>query len=114
MCYVASTGHDESTLHCRTTMLWYGTPAQTALLSDNVLPTVPASRLAHHYVATGEHTYQRTAAYEYLVHTPLTAATGTAMVYRIFALGVYKKGTALWRAYAGSALTVKAAVIDAP
>ena len=72
-------GRDESTHPYRATMLWYGTPTQTALLSDNVLPVVPASRLAHHYVATGEHTYQLSAAYEYLVHTPLITATGTIL-----------------------------------
>jgi hypothetical protein len=72
-------GHDESTHPYRATMLWYGTPSQTALLSDDVLPAVPASRLAHHYLATGEHTYQLTAAYEYAVHNPLITATGTTL-----------------------------------
>ncbi len=72
-------GSDESTHAYRATMLWYGTPAQTALLSDTVLPAVPASRLAHHYAATGEKTYQLTAAYEYLVHNPLITATGTTL-----------------------------------
>jgi hypothetical protein len=72
-------GVDESVHPYRATMLWYGAPAQTALLSDNVLPAVPASRLAHHYAATGEHTYQLTAAYEYLVHNPLISATGTTL-----------------------------------
>ncbi len=72
-------GADESRHSYRATMLWYGTPTQTALLSDNVLPALPASRLAHHYVATGEHTYQRTAAYEYVVHTLLTTAVGTTL-----------------------------------
>ena len=73
-------GKDESTHPYRATMLWYGTPAQTALPSDDVLPAVPASRLAHHYAATGEHPYQRTAAYEYPVHNPLITATGTALL----------------------------------
>ncbi len=72
-------GSDESTHAYRATMLWYGTPVQTALLSDTVLPAVPASRLAHHYAATGEKTYQLTAAYEYLVHNPLITATGTTL-----------------------------------
>ncbi len=72
-------GKDESTHPYRATMLWYGTPAQTALPSDTVLPAVPASRLVHHYAATGEHTYQLTAAYEYLVHNPLISATGTTL-----------------------------------
>ena len=72
-------GIDESTHPYRATMLWYGTPAQTALLSDTVLPALPASRLAHHYTAKGEHTYQLTAAYEYLVHNPLITARGTTL-----------------------------------
>jgi hypothetical protein len=72
-------GSDESTHPYRATMMWYGTPAQTALLSDTALPALPASRLAHHYAATGEKTYQLTAAYEYLVHNPLITATGTTL-----------------------------------
>lgn len=72
-------GSDESTLPYRATMLWYGTPAQTALLSDDMLPAAPASALAHHYEATGEQTYQLNAAYEYTVHSPLSSATGSAL-----------------------------------
>ncbi len=72
-------GIDESTLPYRATMLWYGTPAQTALLSDDMLPAASTSALAHHYLATGERTYQLTAAYEYTVHSPLSTATGTAL-----------------------------------
>jgi hypothetical protein len=72
-------GQDESTHPYRATMLWYGTPAQTALLSDGVMPAMSSSRLAHHYVATGEHTYRLSAAYEYAVHTPLITATGTTL-----------------------------------
>jgi len=72
-------GSDASTLPYRATMLWYGTPAQTALLSDDIVPAAPASALAHHYLASGEQTYQLTSAYEYTVHSPLSSATGTAM-----------------------------------
>jgi hypothetical protein len=71
---------DESTHPYRATMLWYGTPAQTAVLSDNVSPATPASRLVHHYTATGEQTFQRTAAYEYTVNSPLISATGTTLI----------------------------------
>lgn len=70
-------GVDESTNPYRATMLWYGTPAQTALLSDSVSPAIPASRLAHGYQATGEQSYQMTAAYEYLVHNPLLTMNET-------------------------------------
>jgi len=72
-------GADKSVHAYRATMLWYGTRAQTALLSDDMLPAAPASRNAHHYAATGEHTYQLTAAYEYLVHNPLVTASGTTL-----------------------------------
>lgn len=72
-------GIDESTLPYRATMLWYGTPAQTALLGDDVVPAVPTSALAHHYLATGEQTYQLTAAYGYTVHSPLSTETDTAL-----------------------------------
>jgi len=72
-------GQDTSTHPYRATMLWYGTPSQTALLSDTLLPAASPDRLAHHYSATGEQTRQLTAAYEYLVDTPLSTATGTSM-----------------------------------
>jgi len=72
-------GLDESTHPYRATTLWYGKLAQTALLSDDTLPAAPASRLAHHYAATGERIYQLTAAYEYLVHNPLITAAGTTL-----------------------------------
>lgn len=72
-------GVDDSTLPYRATMLWYGTPAQTALLSDDLTPASPASALAHHYTATGQRIYQLTAAYEYTVQSPLSTATGTAV-----------------------------------
>ncbi|HEY7415008.1 MAG TPA: DUF2961 domain-containing protein, partial [Ktedonobacteraceae bacterium] len=72
---------DESTHPYRATMLWYGTPTQTALPSDSVSPSpaTPASRLAHHYTATGEQTFQQTAAYEYTVNSPLITAAGTTL-----------------------------------
>ena len=72
-------GADESTHPYRSVALWYGTPTQTALLSDEVLPGSSESRLAHGYSAFGEQTYQLSASYEYLVHNPLITATGTAL-----------------------------------
>src|SRR6266702_2765334 len=72
-------GVDQSTHPYRATMLWYGMSTQTALLSDELLPADPTSRLTHNYTATGEHTYQLTAAYEYLVQNPLITATGSAL-----------------------------------
>lgn len=70
---------DQSTHPYRATMLWYGTPAQTALLSDSVSPATPASRLAHNYTAAGEQAFQQTDAYEYTVNSPLITATGTSL-----------------------------------
>jgi hypothetical protein len=69
---------NNSTNPYRATMLWYGTPTQTALLSDTVTPVSSVSRLAHHYQAASEQTYQMAAAYEYLVHSPLITMSGTA------------------------------------
>lgn len=71
-------GADQSAQPYRAAMLWYGTPAQTAVLSDSVSPGVPASRFAHHYAETSERPYRLSAAYEYVVHAPLITATGTA------------------------------------
>ncbi|HVB21361.1 MAG TPA: DUF2961 domain-containing protein [Ktedonobacteraceae bacterium] len=72
-------GGDQSTLPYRATILWYGTPVQTALLSDTVLPTSLSSRSAHGYTSPGERQYQLTSAYEYTVNSPLSTATGTSM-----------------------------------
>lgn len=72
-------GVDESTLPYRAVMLWYGTPVQTSILSDDLMPVASTSAFAHHYVATGQHTYRLTAAYEYTVQSLLSTATGTAL-----------------------------------
>jgi hypothetical protein len=72
-------GVDQSIHPYRAVMLWYGTPTQTALLSDTISPASSADRLAHSYTATGEQTYSLTAAYEYTVHAPLLSATGTSL-----------------------------------
>jgi hypothetical protein len=72
-------GDDASTHPYRSAVFWYGTPVQTATLSDEVLPGSSASRLAHSYQALGEKMYQLSASYEYLVHNPLITATGSAV-----------------------------------
>lgn len=72
-------GADESTHPYRATMLWYGTPTQTALLSDTVQPASPSSRHDHQYQSPGEQTYQLTSGYEYVVHSPSSSANGTRM-----------------------------------
>lgn len=70
-------GTNNSSNPYRATMLWYGTPRQTALLNDTLAPTLPAERPTHHYQATSEQTYQMAAAYEYPVHNPLITMSGT-------------------------------------
>jgi hypothetical protein len=60
----------------RATVLWYGTPTQTALLTDDFVIGDPASRTAHNYQSPAATYYTLTAAYEYPVHNPLTTATG--------------------------------------
>ena len=72
-------GADESTHSYRATMLWYGTPTQTALLSDTVQPASPTSRRDHQYQSPGEQTYQLTSGYEYVVHSSYSSANGTRM-----------------------------------
>jgi hypothetical protein len=71
-------GTDQSLHPYRAAIMWYGTPVQTALLSDTVSPTNSTSRGTHSYTSTNEHFYQLNAAYEYSVHAPLIAASGTA------------------------------------
>ncbi len=71
-------GTNTSSNPYRATMLWYGTPRQTASLDDTLSTTVVADRLVHHYQAVDERTYQMAAAYEYTVHSPLITMSGTA------------------------------------
>ncbi len=70
-------GADESKHPYRAAIFWYGTPAQTALLGDELLPGTEDSRRAHTYRSPNEHTYSLTSADEYLVHSPLSTAAGT-------------------------------------
>jgi hypothetical protein len=72
-------GADQSTYPYRSTILWYGNPAQTATLSDEIQPAVTSSRQTHHYTAQGEKVYTVTAANEYVVHSSPSTATGTQM-----------------------------------
>lgn len=63
----------------KASIFWYGTPVQTALLTDDLLIGNSASRAAHSYVSPSEQVYTLTAAYEYPVHNPLSTATGISM-----------------------------------
>ncbi len=64
---------DQSANPYRATLLWYGTPAPTALLSDDMQLSSSISQRAHAYQAAGATTYQLSAAYEYSVHRPLVS-----------------------------------------
>jgi hypothetical protein len=62
---------DESTEPYRAAMLWYGTPARTAIATDNLVPASPQSATPHHYSSPGDRTVALTAAYEQTVRSPL-------------------------------------------
>jgi hypothetical protein len=64
-------GVNEWQLPYRATMLWYGTPVQTAVLSDDLQVGDAASGQAHSLSAPGSSVYSLRAAYEYLPHAPL-------------------------------------------
>lgn len=72
--------HDDVNDHpYRAAVLWYGTPTQTALLSDDLPLGSASSRTAHNYRSPTESDYSLTAAYEYPVHNPLISASGVRM-----------------------------------
>ncbi len=60
----------------RATVMWYGNPHQTALLSDDLVVSDPISRILHGYQSPAATYYTLTAAYEYPVHNPLSTASG--------------------------------------
>ncbi len=70
-------GTNNSTHPYRAAILWYGTPTQTALLSDELSPTSPSERASHDYSAPGEQSYTLTAADPYQVSSTSSTATGT-------------------------------------
>jgi hypothetical protein len=55
----------------RATMLWYGTPAQSAVVSDDLQTGNASSGKAHSLSAPGGAMYSLRAAYEYLPYAPL-------------------------------------------
>ena len=71
-------GADDGTHPYRAAIFWYGTPAQTAILSDELQPTSPASRVAHSYNAPGEQPYTLTTSTPYQVYSAPTSASGSA------------------------------------
>ncbi len=70
-------GTNNSTHLYRATILWYGIPTQTTLLSDELSPTSPSERASHDYSAPGEQSYTLTAADPYQVNATPSTATGT-------------------------------------
>ena len=71
-------GTDMSTHPYRAAIFWYGTPAQTALLSDEIYTASTTSRASHNYNAPDERSYTLTAADPYQIHSTSSTATGTA------------------------------------
>ncbi|MBA2682770.1 MAG: DUF2961 domain-containing protein, partial [Ktedonobacteraceae bacterium] len=72
-------GTNTSTHPYHATILWYGIPTQTALLSDEFSPASQSERASHDYSAPDEHSYTLTSADPYQVHSISSTATGTAI-----------------------------------
>ena len=70
---------DLSTAAYRAAVFWYGTPAQTALLSDTLEVGDAASAAAHAYHATDARRYGLRAAYAYAPRSPASSAHGVSM-----------------------------------
>jgi hypothetical protein len=68
-------GTNDSMQPYKATMLWYGTPVQTAIQSDDLQTGSTASTKAHQYTAPGSSTYSLRAAYEYEPYAPLMTNT---------------------------------------
>jgi hypothetical protein len=68
-------GTNDSTQPYKATMLWYGTPVQTAIQSDGLPTGSTASARAHQYEAPGSSMYSMRAAYEYEPYAPLITNT---------------------------------------
>jgi hypothetical protein len=68
-------GEDQSPLPYRAALFWYGTPTQTAQMSDAVWPAQVQSRASHAYRASHEQIFALTAAYEETVQSPLSSAS---------------------------------------
>ncbi|HMA37377.1 MAG TPA: DUF2961 domain-containing protein, partial [Chloroflexia bacterium] len=72
-------GRDETPNPYRAAVFWYGTPVQTALLSDELRLDDAASRAAHQYQAPGATPYDLQAGYEYPPHTLPISGTVIAL-----------------------------------
>jgi hypothetical protein len=72
-------GVNQSNEPYRASVFWYGSPTQTALLSDELLVGDASSRLSHNYQSPSGHSYQLSSASDYSVYSPLITATGITM-----------------------------------
>jgi len=71
-------GVDTSTESYRAAVFWYGTPAQTAVRSEDLRVGDATSRSRHAYRSPQGHSYRLIASDEYAVHAPLRSAVGVA------------------------------------
>ena len=72
-------GEDRSPLPYRAALFWYGTPNQSAHMSDAIWLNQVESRADHVYSASNEYTFMLTAAYEETVQSRLSSASVTSM-----------------------------------
>ena len=68
-------GVDQAESPYSAAMMWYGTPRQTAVQTDDLSVGTRASAAAHHYESPGQTLVRLTAAYEYQPHEPLISGT---------------------------------------
>ncbi|MDQ3932277.1 MAG: hypothetical protein M3252_05505, partial [Actinomycetota bacterium] len=69
---------NESREPYRAAVLWYGSPVETALASDELLPADPVSRAMHGYTSDGAREYHLTSAQAYALGSPTSSATGVS------------------------------------
>jgi hypothetical protein len=67
-------GEDQATLPYRASVFWYGSPVQTAQLSDEIWPARAVSRAVHAYTQPGAQEFSLTAGYENTVTSSLSRA----------------------------------------
>ncbi|HEY0755215.1 MAG TPA: DUF2961 domain-containing protein [Ktedonobacteraceae bacterium] len=72
-------GSDLSTLPYRASLFWYGTPSESAQVSDTLWPSRAQSRASHLYSASYEHFSALTAAYEETARSSLSTASVSSL-----------------------------------
>ena len=107
-------GEDQSMLPYRAALFWYGTPTQTAQLSDTLWPGRVESRISHVYSSSNEHIFALTAAYEQTVQSPLSRASvvsSTGTVNFTMALNPQNVGAFLRRTFDSCVANQRAIVL---